>query len=174
MEDQDNTDFELIKATTERAQNKKSLFNRALRKLVNSSEEELEELDDFLNKMSQIGASILRLRVGILRLMFNRQATIKALDGKCLIYNAENTFKAHIDPNFVNWNLNKAGIATPEIPVQIHEMIDDGTFMGIFGSIPGSWNQKWVSQNQVIDFCKTMFNWLRQAQWFSTLETPSQ
>lgn len=155
MENQDNTGLGLIKTSIERVQNDKSLFNSALKKLVNSSE---EELDDFLKRKIES-----RVKVSILRLISDRRTlTIKALDGQRLIYNSEKTFKSYIDPNFVDWNLNKTGVATLETPVQVHEMVDNGTFMDIFSPMPGNWNQKWLSQNQVIDFCETMSNWLTQ------------
>ncbi|MFA6995057.1 MAG: hypothetical protein WC249_01455 [Patescibacteria group bacterium] len=103
------------------------------------------------------------LKPSILRLISNGQTlTLKALDGQRLIYNSKKTFKSYIDQNFVDWDLNKTGVATPETLVQVHEIVDNGTFIDIFSSIPGNWNQKWLSQNQVIDFCETLPDWLIQ------------
>lgn len=155
MNTTDNTGLGLIKAVIERVQNEKSLFNSALKKLVNSTE---EELDDFLKR--KITAKVTE---GILRLISGDSTlTIKALDGSRLIYNAKDTFKSGIDGDFVNWGVNNPGIATPETLVQVHEMIGDGKLMDIFKSLPGTWNQKWLSQNQFIDFCETLPDWLRQ------------
>ena len=145
MNTTDNTGLGLIKATIERVQNEKSLFSSALKKLVNSTE---EELDDFMKR--KITAKVTE---GILRLISdNSTLTIKALDGSRLIYNAKDTFKSGIDGDFVNWGVNNPGIATPAALVQVHEMIGDGKLMNIFTSLPGTWNQKWLSQNQFIDF----------------------
>lgn len=157
MEKLDNTGLGLIKATIERVQNSNSLFTSGLKKLVNSSE---EELSNFLNVKVENQAN------GILRRISGRHTlALKALDGKRLIYNSKKTFKSYIDPNFKKWNLNKTGMATPETLVQVSEMVGDGTFMKIFSSLPGTWNQKWVSQNQVIEFCETLSNWLRHDEY---------
>jgi hypothetical protein len=100
--------------------------------------------------------SILRLISG------GHVLTLKALDGKRLIYKAKKTFPSYLDSDFVNWGINKPGLATAETPVQVREIVQDGTFMDIFSALPGNWNQKWVSQNQVIEFCETLSEWLRQ------------
>lgn len=87
---------------------------------------------------------------------------LKALDGKRLICKSGKTFRSGIDGDFVKWGIAKPGIATPATPAQVHEMVGNGTFMDIFRSLPGTWNQKWLSQNQVIEFCETLPDWLRQ------------
>jgi len=114
----------------------------------------------------------------ILRLISGENSlTLKALKGKRLIYNSKRTFKSFIDQNFVNWNMNKKGIATPETSVQVHEMVQNGTFMDIFRTLPGTWNQKWLSQDQIIEFCETLPNWLRQegsATFFLTKKDESK
>ena len=158
MEKQNNTGLGLIKTTIERVQNEKSLFNSALKKLVNSSE---EELDGFLKmKLEKKDKS------NILSLISAGQSLVlKALDGGRLICEARKTFKSHIDSDFVSWGLNKSGLATPETPIQVHEMISNGTFMNIFNSLPGTWNQKWLSQDQVIESCETLPTWLRQDEY---------
>jgi hypothetical protein len=155
MNTQNNTGLGLIKITIERVQNEKSLFNSALKKLVNSTE---EELDDFLKRKITP-----KVAEGLLRLISGGQKLIlKALNGSRLICSAEKTFKSFIDNNFVNWGINKPGIVTPKKSVQVHEMVGNGTSMDIFKSLPGSWNQKWLSQDQIIEFCETLPNWLRQ------------
>jgi len=155
MNTTDNTGLGLIKTVIERVQNKKSLFLSALKKLINSTE---EELDDFLKR--KIAPQVI---AGILRLISNGQILkLKALAGGRLIYNAAGTFKSFIDSDFVKWGIDKPGIATPETILQVHEMIGDGKLMDIFCSLPGAWNQKWVSQDQVIEFCETLPEWLRQ------------
>jgi hypothetical protein len=87
---------------------------------------------------------------------------LKSSDGSCLICEAKETFKAYIDPDFVKWGINKTGIASAEMSVQVHDMIEDGTFMDIFQALPGTWGQKWLPQDKVVDFCDTFPNWLRQ------------
>jgi len=154
MEKLDNTGLGLIGAAIERVKNENSLFGSALKKLVNSTE---EELDDFLKrKIEKQINSILRLISG------GSTLTLKALDGSRLICKAKKTFKSFLDADFVNWGINKPGITTPETPISVHEMIANDTFLDIFRSLPGTWNQKWLSQNQVIEFCESLPDWLRQ------------
>ena len=154
MEKQDNTGLGLIKTTIERVQNEGSLFSSALKKLVNSTE---EELDDFLKR------KIEKQTNGILRLISGGQTlALKALDGDRLICKAETTFKSFLDEDFVKGGINKPGVATPETPVLVREIVSNSKFVDIFGSLPGTWNQKWVSQNQVIEFCEKLPDWLKQ------------
>lgn len=87
---------------------------------------------------------------------------LKALDGSRLIYKSKKTFLSLLDNDFQNWGLIKKGIPTPEIPINVHEMIANSTFLDIFSSLPGPWKQKWLSQHQVIEFCETLPQWLRQ------------
>jgi len=158
MEALDNTGLGLIGATIERVKNKKSLFGSALKKLVNSTE---KELDDFLKR--KLEKKEAEVKTGILRLISgNEVIKIKALDGRDLIYKAGKVFKSFLDGDFRNWGLTKKGIATIEAPVQVHEMVGNGRFLEILQSLPGTWNQKWLSQSQVIEFCKTHARWLRQ------------
>lgn len=148
-----NTGLGLIKTTIERVQNEKSLFNSALKKLINSSEKELE---DFLERKIEKKIS------GILNLISGAEfLSLKASDGSRLIYQSTKTFKYSLDEDFVNWDLNKKGIDTVETKVQVHKMAADGNFMTIFKSLSGNWNQKWLSQNQVIDFCEQLSSWLQ-------------
>ena len=99
--------------------------------------------------------------LSILRLISDGEALgLKELDGKRIIYNSKKTFLSFIDEDFKNWNLNKEGVATPETPVQVNEIVQDSTFMEIFSALAGMWNQKWVSQHQVIEFCENLFAWL--------------
>ncbi len=91
-----------------------------------------------------------------------KNLALKALDGGRLICDAKSTFKSGVDNKFVTWGINKLGVASSETLVQVHDIMQDSTFMDIFSALPGTWNQKWLSQNQVIEFCETFFEWLRR------------
>jgi len=157
METNANTGLGLIKTTIERVQNEKSLFGSALKKLVNSSEEELK---DFLDRKIEKKIN------GILRLISEEEVlSLKASNGSRLIYQSANTFKSYLDSDFINWGLNKKGVSIPETNIQVHEIVADGNFMVIFKSLPGNWNQKWLSQNQIIDFCEQLPEWLRADEY---------
>lgn len=148
----DNTGLGLIKATIERVQNEKSLFNSALKKLVNSTE---KELDAFLKR--KIGASP---QQGILRpISEGTELKLKALDGNRLISKQGKAFIPYFNEL---WEINKLGVATSETPILVHEIVGDGTFMDIFSSVPGIWAEKWLSQDQVIEFCESLPDWLFQ------------
>jgi len=126
--------------------------------VINHTEEAIgvcsQALTDYFKKVKE-AKQILRLISG------GQTIRLKALDGTRLIYKARETFKGHIDSDFKNWGLAKKGVATPETLIQIHEMVGDGTFMDIFRSLPGTWNQKWLSQDQLIEFCQSFPDWLR-------------
>jgi hypothetical protein len=103
------------------------------------------------------------MKKNILRLISDGHTLIlPASDGSRLICDAKDTFKSGIDYDFIAWGVNKPGIATPAAPIQLHEVIDDGKFVDIFRSLPGKWSQKWLSQNQVIDFCTTLPEWVER------------
>jgi len=99
----------------------------------------------------------------IIRLISGGHALkLKASDGSHLICEAKDVFKSFIDPDFVDWGMIKPGVSTPEILVEVHEMVSNGTFMDIFSALPGTWGQKWLPQDKVVNFCYTFPNWLRQ------------
>jgi hypothetical protein len=98
----------------------------------------------------------------ILRLISSgHDLKLKASDGSRLICEATDVFK-HISSNCIKLGINKPGIATPEILPDVHEMVSDGTFMDIFLELLGNWNEKWLSQDKVVDFCETFPHWLNQ------------
>lgn len=99
----------------------------------------------------------------------DQNLAIRALDGSRIISEAKKVFKVYIDEDFVDLGINKLGIATPETPLNIHEITTNVTFLHIFHSLPGTWDQKWLSQSQVIEFCESMPGYLspnRRATFF--------
>jgi len=99
----------------------------------------------------------------ILRLISEgHELIVPASDGNRLICDAETTFWSGIDEDFVKWGVNKPGVPTFDSLAQVYEIIGNGTFMDIFQALPGCWNHKWISQNQLIDFCENFASWLRQ------------
>jgi hypothetical protein len=109
------------------------------------------------------------MKKNILRLISDGHTLIlPASDGSRLICDAKDTFLSGIDDDFIGWGLDVPGIATPETPVQVYEMIRSSNFMNIFKALPGKWSQKWLSQHQFIDFCETLPNWLIQS-WYGAL-----
>ncbi|MFA5163381.1 MAG: hypothetical protein WC441_02515 [Patescibacteria group bacterium] len=170
MEKLDNTGLGLIGAAIERVRKEGSMFGSALKKLVNSTE---EELNDFLKRKIEkaveakpataSGAIDETTPPPILRLISSGEVIkIKALKGRDLIYQAGKVFKSFLDSDFRNWGLTKKGVATPATLVQVHEMVQSAVLLDIFKSLPGTWEQKWLSQSQLIEFCESRTNWLHQ------------
>ena len=115
------------------------------------------ELDDFLKrKIAPKEPDILRLISG------GHSLKLKATKGKRLICDAKKTFKSFIDADFSNFGINKPWAPRPEMPIQVHEIVGDAEFLGIFKALPGTWAEKWISQDQIIQFCEKLPKWLRQ------------
>lgn len=145
----------LVKKIIERVKDENSFFEEALKEFVNSTEEELEA---FLKRKITFKAP----KETSCLISGDNILTIKALDGSRLICDARDTFRAGIDHNFINWGINKPGLTTPEITVQVHEIRESANFMEMFKSLPGIWGQKYLSQDQVIDFCENLSGWLKR------------
>jgi hypothetical protein len=67
-----------------------------------------------------------------------------------------------IDPDFKNWGLNTgSNLATEETAVQVNEIIKNGTFRKIFGSLGGNLDALCLTQDQIVQFCQKHPSWLR-------------
>ena len=80
--------------------------------------------------------------------------TIPALNGKAIIAHEKKLFEAYLEENFVNWGLNKSGLATSQTKVQVYELISNGTLIQMFAGITTDLDKLVMSQNQVINFCR--------------------
>ncbi len=87
---------------------------------------------------------------------------LDALDGKETLATAKEVFPSGIDGDFKNWGTNKAGIATKETSVDVHELVKDGTFAQMFGSLGTDLDKLCLTQAQIKNFCKKHPNWLRK------------
>lgn len=143
MDTQNNTGLGLIKSTIERVQNQKSLFASALKKLVNSSE---EEINAFLGKVAE-KLQFLKLISGGSKLI------LRALSGKEVIAKAKNVFVS-IDSDFKNWNADQQGPETKETECLVYEMEKDANFAQMFGSLNSDLEKLCMSQHQIIEFAK--------------------
>ncbi|MEQ1499911.1 MAG: hypothetical protein ABL917_00885 [Parcubacteria group bacterium] len=90
-----------------------------------------------------------------------RTLTIPASSGKRTIAKAKDVFRWGIDGDFKNWGLDVPGIATPEIDVEVHEMVEDGKFADIYGSTGYDLDKLVMTQDQVVSFVETHKGWLR-------------
>jgi hypothetical protein len=99
---------------------------------------------------------------------FEADLVIEPLTGERTISTAIDVFTSYIDTNFKNFGLDKPGSATPEISLDVREMIGDGTFFEIFAGIqvysgnPLDLDKIAMTQAQIIRFCEKYPNWLCQ------------
>lgn len=85
-------------------------------------------------------------------------------DGQQTIANSKNIFYS-IDSDFKNYGANKKGVSTPKTPVEVHELIKDGTFSQIFGSLNLDLDKLCLTQDQILNFIKNHKSWLRTDGW---------
>jgi hypothetical protein len=88
---------------------------------------------------------------------------LDALDGDRLFYSGE-SLGEFPNSDYYRFDFTKPGVATPRMLIGIGEMKNRNKLKEIFGALPGNWNQKWLSQDQVIEFCHKLPNWLLQGQ----------
>jgi len=140
-----NTGLGLIGSTLERVQNEDSLYYSALKRLNNSSEEEIRE---YL-KMPNLHApkSILRRII-----MEGETPKIRPLSGKKLLFDYD---CLNINLSGIrNLGLSENYVSTPETAIRLDKVVTRGTIKQVFNSLPGVWSQKWFSQNQVGQTCE--------------------
>lgn len=95
----------------------------------------------------------------------NEELMIEALDGRTIITHAKKTFSVGIGSNFKNFGLNKPGEPTPEILLDVCEIITEGSkFSQIFMSLNHNLDKLVMTQAQIIRFCKKYCNWLSQGE----------
>lgn len=85
-------------------------------------------------------------------------------DGKSTIADSTEIFYS-IDPDFENYGANEKGVATPKIPLEVHELVKNGTFSQIFNSLNSDLDKLCLTQNQILNFIKNNKNWLRIDGW---------
>ena len=107
------------------------------------------------NAMSATKPTILRLISG------GKQVVIGATIGTKTIASATNVFTWGIDSDFKNWGLDVAGRAMPETPVQVYEMVQDGDYRTIFGSLERDLDTLCFTQEQIVSFVRDYKKWLR-------------
>lgn len=74
-------------------------------------------------------------------------------DGTQTIARAKEISTGGIDPDFMNWNLDVPAQATEAMEVGVHEMIVDGSFTEIYGSVDHTLDRLCLTQAQIIGFC---------------------
>jgi len=96
------------------------------------------------------------------QLYVGEEITLDPADGSRTIAQASDVFDGYIDPNFTNWNLDAPAQPTEPMNVRVGEMIADGTFGKIYGSLGHSYDRLCHTQHQVVNFCAKHKDKLRQ------------
>jgi len=100
-------------------------------------------------------------RLSILKSVTDSKIVIRALDGNRVICNQAMLFKGDIDPEF-GINFTDNCVATPETLIRVSELVEDGTFKDMFLSLPGTWDDKFMTQHQIVEFCEVRRDFLRR------------
>ena len=96
-----------------------------------------------------------------LRLISGDKAlVIDAVDGTEILADANDVFK-YIDGDFKNWGADEKGPATKETPVNVHEMVKDGTFAEMFSSLNPDVEKLFFTHHQIKNFVQKKSDWLR-------------
>lgn len=96
-----------------------------------------------------------------LRGLFEERIIIGSTDGTQTINSASEVFAGGIDFN-VNLELNASSQPTGTSRVIVPELVKDGTFRNIFESVDYPLDRLCLTQHQIVDFCVTHRNRLRQ------------
>jgi hypothetical protein len=81
--------------------------------------------------------------------------------GKATLAKAKKVFTGYFDSDFKNWDTDVSGIDTAETEVDVHEMIRDGNYKTLFGSL-GDPRKLCLTQGQIEEFCHSHRDSLRQ------------
>ena len=138
---------------------KAGLTDLAIQEVINSKDNLLaKKMIDALNGLCR--KSILNLVSG------GQKVFIKEItDGKLSFYEIKGIFNKkpnynRIDESFVPENGSYFGVATPETLVRIDIPIKTGTYADMALSLPGKWNQKWLTRKQVLEVYIKPPSWL--------------
>ncbi len=97
----------------------------------------------------------------IVRLISGDQIlTIDAVDGTEILADAKDLF-SYIDSDFINYNANEKGPATPETSVGVYELTQNATFSQMFGELNKDIKKLCLTQHQIKNFVKKYRKWLR-------------
>lgn len=98
---------------------------------------------------------------GCLKLISGAETlTLDPTDGKKTIARAGDLF-FYLDGDFKAYGCDVPGKPSQGGPVQVHEMVKDGTFAQIFGGLSDNLDSLCLEQDQIIQFVEKHRKWLR-------------
>ena len=95
-------------------------------------------------------------------LKFLQLATLAPTSGSTTLAQAGDIFTGYLDPNFNNWGTSVAGVDTEVASVDIFEINQNGTYADLFGSFRVDRRSLCLTQGQIVEFCRTNPDLLRQ------------
>lgn len=101
-------------------------------------------------------------KVYLQQLYVGEKIILDPTDGTRTIAQAGDVFAGGIDGNFKSWNLDVPAQATEAMEVGAHELILDGAFKSVYGSLRHSLDQLCLTPHQIVNFCVEHKGRLRQ------------
>ncbi len=86
--------------------------------------------------------------------------TIAPCDGSETLAKATDLFTGWLDANFVNYGTDVSGVATPETPVEVFELIKNARFDQFFPSVSADLDKLYLTQHQTKRFVLDHQIWL--------------
>ena len=104
--------------------------------------------------------------VGPLKLISNgKRIVLPKTDGTEMLGKASDLF-SYIDREFQRYGCNVEGKPTAKMPVQVYQMIKDGTFQQIFGAFRENLDRLCLSQSQIKDFVRN-YRHMLALRWYT-------
>lgn len=129
-----------------------------LQRIIEKGDHVSAEVKKFLKEMF---AKLTESIIGCLKLISGAEMlTLDACEDS-LISGSTEIFDGWIDSDFENYGCNVTGPSTGPTNVQVHEMVEDGTFEKIYSSQGRELDSMCLTQGQIKNFIKKYCNWLR-------------
>lgn len=119
-------------------------------KLILDKKRDPEYVADMLQKI--VDELRQRLVGDYLRLI--TEVTLPATSGTETLAEAADVFTGFLDPDFKNWGTNVRGEPTKETSVEVLELVNDGKFTEIYGSVGNDLDKLCLAQGQIKSFCQ--------------------
>lgn len=108
------------------------------------------------------GRAELTMRSILRRLYEDETTVIASMLGVETVAGAKNLFTGYLSSDFKNWGTDLPDKPTADQPVEIYEMVEDGDFKTIFGSLERPIGSMLLTQSQIIAFCRDHSDKLRK------------
>ncbi|MEA3398834.1 MAG: hypothetical protein U9R06_03800 [Patescibacteria group bacterium] len=93
--------------------------------------------------------------------IFEDPLMIPAVNGQRIIAEASDVFPGWIDSDLKKWGADEAGPETGETKTEVYEIVKDGNFRKLFGSLNSDISKLCLTQHQIIIFIEKHRSWLR-------------